>query len=220
MISTVAIPKRQMPHAPTVSPVAWWELGEAWTSPPVTRADSTANGHDLDEAYDPVIQAPGVVGNCVQGAEDMESVLVAASHADLQISEDLTVCGWFKVHDGATEDYAVLFFKGAEYSVSYNASGAGFWLNGAGPVPNIDLPAVDTWFFVAMGPLGLSVNGSPFSIAGAVGNPSGSDFVLLDNSEFHSAVSADQVGVWQSALSLAEVRWLYNDGAGRAFADL
>lgn len=203
LVEGYGLPSRSFPD-----PVAFWDLEEVSG----LRVDATGRGHDLDELTEVVFQTAGILGAAAQGTADTQEILETPDHADLRTPG--TVAGWFRVDSGGG-DYAILFSKGAEYGALYEAGG----LTVNGVLTELAVPPTDTWFFLALRGDQASLNAGPWVACGAAGSGA-SAFRLLDNSMFHAAVAADQVGVWAEALQDDEVTWLYNNGAGRSFSSV
>ena len=224
------------PPPPTTSGLeAWWSLDEHVGD----RADSSANGRDLTETEDPVTFNFGKVGDAAESEVDAPQILAIDSAASaLAGGSEWTFVGWFYItSDGAP--YYNMFcdivrrYGGeggwriiVEADNGYNSNA--FSINTDGGLIYItgwEVPA-DGWFFVAArrngSELSISINNGTkltATITGSTGTLSG-EFRLLSNAGAHSDALADECAVWSSALTDAQITWLYNSGNGREFADL
>lgn len=240
MIQSVAIPKRRSPFAPATSPDVWWSMGEASGN---DRLDS-ANSYDLSETGGTVDSAAGKVGDgALYGAGPY---LRRLSSALPNHSADFTWCGWTKMTGTVGDPYSFrgemlfLFSENVSYPsmlrlgvtetygwiVEQNpGGGTGLAENFIHPV----MPVSGDWYFWAItynqttGRIQFYLNGDKVidTVCANVFIASQWDYICAVGSGAEDwDIVADEYARFPAVLSAAEILWLYNGGAGRAFADL
>ena len=224
----------------SASLVSYWELDEASG----TRIDS----NDLNKNHltdnNTVGQAVGKVGNAAQFNSLSSRSLTRASNASLQTGDiDQTICAWVYLDSkpattmriaGKTDNTT-----GAGYAIDWQNTADRFsfrmWQAGGGASLNaiashFGAPALSTWYFVVArfdsvsGNGIITVNDGTKSATAKSASP-GSDTVAFaigangDGTSFFDG-RIDQVGLWKRYLTDTEVTFLYNNGAGRTYAEV
>ena len=224
----------------SASLVSYWELDEASG----TRIDS----NDLNKNHltdnNTVGQAVGKVGNAAQFNSLSSRSLTRASNASLQTGDiDQTICAWVYLDSkpattmriaGKTDNTT-----GAGYAIDWQNTADRFsfrmWQAGGGASLNaiashFGAPALSTWYFVVArfdsvsGNGIITVNDGTKSATAKSASP-GSDTVAFaigangDGTAFFDG-RIDQVGLWKRYLTDTEVTFLYNNGAGRTYAEV
>jgi len=239
--SNIVRPDDAGPPPPTLLTdlLAYWSLEEtAWS----TRADSHENMQDLFE-WDyyggllgnevPVNQTSGVLGYASSYEDDSYNTgLMAPAFAPWNTSGDFTISGWFKFT-------ANMYGGQAPFNIGNNVAigvlpytlSVNFWVrtNGTPNYFQIDAPVdsvvENTWTHVVAvrsgSTLKLYLNGSL-----AASGTTTDTFILESNPDVHVGCAPygypmlgalDEFGLWQRALSDAEIGQLYNYGSGLAY---
>lgn len=217
---------------------AWWAHDEAGTG---SRADSHTGGETLTN-NNAATAGGALVGAAATDFDTASNQYLSRAYADFPVfGGSYTVCGWFMldsidatrrivtVYSATAGARAFLFQVGATnipIFATYNSSGVG-----AGTATWGSSVATATWYFFAFwhDDAGDTVNlrldnGSPVSTA-TTSEPNASptaDFVI---GQYQGASSGgmdgviDEVCVYSRVLTTDEIDWLYNSGAGRAYAE-
>ena len=224
----------------SASLVSYWELDEASG----TRIDS----NDLNKNHltdnNTVTQNTGKVGSAAEFTLLNSEYLTRASNASLQTGDiDQTICAWVYLNSkpagtmriaGKTDNTT-----GAGYAIDWQNAADRFsfrmWQAGGGASLNaiashFGAPALSTWYFVVArfdsvsGNGIITVNDGTKSATAKSASP-GSDTVAFaigangDGTAFFDG-RIDQVGLWKRYLTDTEVTFLYNNGAGRTYAEV
>ena len=235
-IWNVALPRDPL----SASLVSYWELDEASG----TRIDS----NDLNKNHltdnNTVTQNTGKVGSAAEFTRLNSEYLTRASNASLQTGDiDQTICAWVYLNSkpagtmriaGKTDNTT-----GAGYAIDWQNTADRFsfrmWQAGGGASLNaiashFGAPALSTWYFVVArfdsvsGNGIITVNNGTKSATAKSASP-GSDTVAFaigangDGTSFFDG-RIDQVGLWKRYLTDTEVTFLYNNGAGRTYAEV
>jgi hypothetical protein len=143
-----------------------------------------------------------------------------------------SVCGWFKLHTLTGLHYFVSKWYGSEQEWLVRADPApdvGFYISSNGvnatAVTYNESPVVETWYFFAAvydsaaSQIRVSVNDSTPAITAFSGPVfHGSQALgVLTGAGALSNCAVDELGIWNRALTAAEITTLYNSGAGRTY---
>ena len=217
--------------------MAFWELEEASG----TRNDSHGANHLTDN--NTVTSAAGKVGTCADFEKDNTEYLSIADNAALSAGDiDLTICAWVSLEtiianplyivskrtDGGDDEYR-LWAQGllTEYFFRFSV-----WNGGSTTtIDNLTFAVVGAWYFVVAwhdataNTLNSQVNNSTIdSVACTTGIYAGPGEFRIGAQAAASPFSfdglIDQVGIWKRVLTADERTYLYNGGAGRAYAEL
>ncbi len=210
-----------------LSDIAWGVHLEDDEGDPKTDFVHPISGYSLLESGPTWVNLPGKLGTAYRIA-DVNAGKLWRAHADVfAIGPAFTYAGWFKNDQNTGDAEGPLVSKASEYLLNqtgtqlqltvYLAGGA------AGAVISVPQPERAEWFFVAWQVDGttcrMSVNGGAWiEAAQASVNPTGADFALSDGTTVMGGDTHwDEQAIWKRALTLAEVRALYNDGEGVAY---
>jgi Concanavalin A-like lectin/glucanases superfamily len=207
---------------------AYWTLDEASG----TRYDSSGNGFDLTDQNDNIGSGNGIINN---GATFNGSYYNYLTNNDFSISagSDFTVCGWVNLNNGGLQELIGEWYYGyaGNFLVTYGEydNQLGFHvITSNGDIRTyIDAP-INQWVFFAMRwkdgvKLEAKINNNPWTVLPESGTLNGKDWTrfLIGAGETYGYYGAngtiDEVGVWTRRLNEAEVSYLYNSGAGRAY---
>lgn len=218
---------------------AWWSLNEASGQ----RSDSHGTNHLTDN--NTVAQAAGVVGNSALFVQANAEYLSVADNAALSIGSGVSfTVGCWAYLDGVAlrpliTKAAANTVAGIEFRMFTGNDGlgrlhanisTGAALLTAGP--SGATLSINTWYFFAMV---LSVSGHTLkayvngvergSVAtgGVSAQDAGGAFLigkLTEATALYHGGRMDEAFLYKRALSVDELEWLYNAGAGRAYSEL
>lgn len=215
---------------------AFWKLEEASG----TRADHTANDHDLVDVNSNIIGATGKVGNGANFSGTAEQALRESNPGNLNTQGSVSISCWFQLQNGSvTQHQCLASMWGSSGTNAYmldifNSDGV---FNVRGQVHLADTTevslthtttlSVNVWHHAVMtydatsGDLKLYLdNGTAQTQTSTGGNLANSDTsFLLGNNNFSLQLDAldgllDATGVWTRALSASDVSELWNNGDG------
>lgn len=215
--------------------VGWWALDEASGN----RSDSHTNGLTLTD-NNAVASTTGLVGTAARFATADSEYLERADEAllDMGAGVRMTLAGWIRLttkqaevgnlaakRGGGTEEYYLRYMGtgGSDrFNFEVNSGAAGVSATSFGS------PSANTWYFLV-----ARYDGTNLSICvndGTVDTTAFSSDITASTGAFrigaaggageHLEGDVDEVGLWKRALSAAEITYLYNGGAGRAYSDL
>jgi len=200
--------------------VSWWSLNEASGD----ALDAHGSNH-LAQSGAPVGVA-GKVGTARQFVNASGQYLSIPSNPSLKVSGDFTIAGWVKL---TSYQYFGIVVKQGEYDLMYHA-GSNIWyflVNGIGAaVSQINAPGVwhflVAWYDSTTDTVNIQVNnGTPASTAHPTGPVTNAAPFYVGHTGGSSADGvADEVGFWKRVLTPAERKYLYNNGAGRGYAEV
>lgn len=209
---------------------SWWSMDEASG----TRADSHGTNH-LTPVSGPG-SAAGKVGNAV---DLLNQRLEVASNASLQLNAgDFTLAGWVMLDSKVAQQY--LISKGNsqyEYQIDYYhvPDRFRFWSYNAATqnlatANNLGAVSTGVWYFIvawynlAGDTWNIQVNNGTPDSAAAVNTQAASTGTLWIGANGASGFTdglLDEWALWKGYnLSADERGWLWNGGAGRAYAEL
>jgi hypothetical protein len=199
-----------------------------------TRADSTGRGNDLAETSSSVSSVAGKIGNAAHFVNGDQKWLARASNTDLQITGSASFSFWLRADVSA---YYVVFGKwnfgggNMEYLMECNLGNITFYVrnaddSGYSSVALSSNPiSGNTWYYLAAyhdavhNEIGIAANGGSFSASSSAGaRTSNAIFDLGSNTAAPFATlsgDVDEFGKWNRLLTLTEIAYLYNSGAGR-----
>lgn len=212
---------------------AYWTMNEASG----TRYDSEG-GYDLTE-NNGIANASGKVGNAANIANSNEYFSRAHASALSRVSTinsgSITIAGWIYLHStGSAKTIAAKADSGSanySFSVGTDAKLSFSVTNNSGSTTTVShgtALSTGTWYHVAAtrdggsGTINISLNGGTFASASATSTggdgTSGQPFYVggFAGSQYLDG-RIDELGVWQRALSLAEIQDLYNSGSGTTY---
>lgn len=209
---------------PDTGLLAYWDFEE--TSGDFL--DKSGNSKSLTR-QNSVATVAGKVGNSA-GFTAGSVQRLEGSTTGLSSGSGLTIAGWFK----RSSNGYVLVQKGLtttrEYQLyGYDANNVHFELvlsGGTAASVNRPMPSDGAWYFICArwngSQVSLSVNNGTAATAAAASNRqnAGGVFAVGDQpgSGYPMTGGADEVGIWNRALTDEEVTYLYNAGAGRTKA--
>jgi hypothetical protein len=207
--------------------LAYWKMDtNSWI-------DSTGNGNSLTQQGS-VVNTGGLIGNCAAGFSGSNYLITPSGFAPLSGQKTYSCWVYFNVNDigyqfilgqGGTADYQSTFPFIIEIDnviTTYFTTEYGTWTNsiGSGITPNIE-----SWYHLALtfnGSIGelyvnaTSVGSSAYS--GSIDAPDIDRFLFGryydDENSYPLDGLIDEVGVWNRALTGAEITTLYNNDSG------
>jgi hypothetical protein len=222
--------------------MAYWKLDEGGD---ITRLDSHINGAHLWQwspwggigVYEsPVWQTSGVVGSAALFDPNYDTALLAPGAFAWDGMADFSISGWINYSAGWDGIFTMLEFTGIlSLRLDLHLNAFQFWAATAASdflISTGDYSLIPAnWNHVAVvregGTVKVYLNGT-LAGSGAITSPLVStDWitpadVVLGSSAFGTPIpgALDEFGVWQRALSAAEVGQLYNSGNGLTYEDL